>query len=334
MGHRKWHSPKRGSLAFLPRKRAESTVGRIRYWPHYSGEPALLGFPGYKAGMTYIVGVDSRQGSLSFGKEIAFPCTVLEAPATKMVGIRVYNASPQGLRALGECWSKELPKELERVVNVPKEYNAESALQKIESGLDKIHEVRAIMTTAPRLAKIGKKDPEILEVKVGGGGIKEQFEYCKNRLGKEVSLLEVLKEGQWVDVVGITKGKGVQGPVKRWGVSILHHKSRKTHRGVGCIGPWHPHFVVYSVPRAGQMGFFQRTEYNKQIIKIGSDGGEVTVRGGFNRYGVIKNPYALVRGSLPGPAKRLLFLRYGARAERMEPTAPKIEQIMIGDYKK
>ncbi|MEM1552241.1 MAG: 50S ribosomal protein L3, partial [Candidatus Bathyarchaeia archaeon] len=33
MGHRKQHGPKRGSLAYLPRKRAKSLLARIRYWP-------------------------------------------------------------------------------------------------------------------------------------------------------------------------------------------------------------------------------------------------------------------------------------------------------------
>jgi large subunit ribosomal protein L3 len=74
-----------------------------------------------------------------------------------------------------------------------------------------------------------------------------------------------------VDTIAITKGKGIQGPVKRWGIKRLPHKSRKTVRGVGSIGPWTPGTVMYSVPRAGQMGFHQRTEYNKQILKIGDD---------------------------------------------------------------
>lgn len=81
-----------------------------------------------------------------------------------------------------------------------------------------------------------------------------------------------------MDVLAITKGKGFQGPVKRWGVKILPRKSRKTKRGVAVIGPWHPTRVLYTVPRAGQMGYFQRTEYNKRILKIGADGKEITPR--------------------------------------------------------
>ena len=71
------------------------------------------------------------------------------------------------------------------------------------------------------------------------------------------------------------KGKGWQGVVKRWGVRILQHKSRKTKRGIATLGPWHPNRVLYTVPRAGQMGYHQRTEYNKRILEIGKNGEEI-----------------------------------------------------------
>lgn len=100
----------------------------------------------------------------------------------------------------------------------------------------------------------------------------------------------------------------------------------ETVRGVGSIGPWHPHYVMYSVPRAGQMGFTQRTEHNKQILKIGDDGSGVTPKGGFLRYGTVKNEYAVIRGTIPGPARRLVALRYPARGSP-NGEAPKFEQF-------
>src|SRR6266550_3071991 len=125
-----------------------------------------------------------------------------------------------------------------------------------------------------------------------------------------------------------TIGKGIQGPVKRWGVKKLKHKSRKTVRGVGSIGPWHPHYVMYSVPRPGQMGFAQRTEHNKQILKMGNNGADVTPKGGFLRYGPVKTEYTVLRGTIPGPTRRLVALRYPARGN---PTGepPKIEQLNL-----
>ena len=158
-----------------------------------------------------------------------------------------------------------------------------------------------------------KKKPEVAEIEVGGGTIQQQYEYAKNLLGRTVTPAEIFKEGQYIDVIAVSTGKGFQGPVKRWGITILQHKGRKTKRGVATLGPWKPTRVMYSVPRAGQMGFHQRTEYNKRILKIGTDGKEITPKGGFIRYGIIRGAYMLIEGSVPGTEKRPIRLRYPAR---------------------
>jgi large subunit ribosomal protein L3 len=157
---------------------------------------------------------------------------------------------------------------------------------------------------------------------VDGGSIQEQLKYAKSLLGKTVSITDVFKEGHYLDAIAITKGKGFQGPVKRWGINILPRKSRKTKRGVAAIGPWKPARVLYTVPRAGQMGYHQRTEYNKRILKIGVDGKEVTPKGGFVKYGEVKGTYVIIDGSLPGPAKRLVRMRYPVRPPTKAPDSP------------
>jgi large subunit ribosomal protein L3 len=103
---------------------------------------------------------------------------------------------------------------------------------------------------------------------------------------------------------------------------MLQHKGRKTKRGIATLGPWNPHHVMYSVPRAGQMGYHQRTEYNKRILKIGKDGKEITVKGGYIRYGTLKGPYILIEGSIPGTEKRSIRLRHPARPPKEIPEAP------------
>jgi large subunit ribosomal protein L3 len=78
------------------------------------------------------------------------------------------------------------------------------------------------------------------------------------------------------------------------------------------------------------MGYFQRTEYNKRILKIGVDGSDVTPKGGFLRYGPVKGTYILLEGSVPGPAKRLVRLRYPARPPKeVSETPPKITNISL-----
>jgi len=330
MGHRKKHAPKHGSLAYLPRGRAAHAAGRIRFWPKVEGGPALLGFMGYKAGMTHIFMVEDKPGSPNLGKETVHSATVVEVPPITLCAIRAYTKNQYGLQTFTEAWMKDPPKDFNRALVLPEHFNTEEGLKKMEDGLDKIVEFRLLAATQPKLAGVPKKKPGIMEIKVDGGSIKEQFEYAKSLLGKTVSITNVFKEGQFIDVVSISKGKGFQGPVKRWGVRILQDKSRKTKRGIATLGPWGPPRVLYTVPRAGQMGYHQRTEYNKRILKIGVDGSEVSPKGGFLRYGPVKGTYIILNGSLSGPAKRLVRLRYPARPPKKVPEAPpKITYISL-----
>ena len=245
-----------------------------------------------------------------------------------VTGLRFYERFNGALRTSGEVWAPEPSKDLGRRIKVPEKFDDNKGWEKLESTKERVVEVRAIAASQPRLAKIGKKKPDLMEVKIDGGTVKDQLEFAKKLLGKEVKVADVFKEGMDVDVIGITKGKGIQGPVKRWGIKKLKHKSRKTVRGVGSIGPWHPHYVMYSVPRAGQMGFAQRTEYNKQILKIGDNGADVTPKGGFLHYGPIKTEFTLLRGTIPGPANRLVALRTPARG-RVSGEPPKMEMISL-----
>jgi len=280
--------------------------------------------------MTYGLAIDNRQGSLNFGKEIVIPMTVLESPPMLACALRAYTKTYEGLQTFGEAWMEKPPKDFERVISVPEKFPTEDALKKVESNLDKIVDLRMVLATQPRLAKRSKKKPDLIEVKIGGGAIKERFEYAKKLLGTEVKLADFIKEGQALDTIGITKGKGIQGPVKRWGIRRKFHKARKTVRQVGSIGAWTPHYVMYSVPRAGQMGFHQRTEYNKLVIKVGNDGSEVTPKGGFLRYGVINSDYIMVKGSVPGTTNRLIVMRLASRPppEARVP-APKLEYLNL-----
>jgi large subunit ribosomal protein L3 len=285
---------------------------------------------GYKAGMTHLFYIDDKQGSPNFGKEIINPATVLDTPPVLICCIRAYKKDVYGTKTLSEAWMETPPKDLERRVTLPEKFNTEQMLKKIEENLDKVSEFRLIAITQPRLTGVPKKKPDMAEIKIGGGPIKSQFEYAKNLLGKTVSAIEVFKEGQFIDVIAVSKGKGFQGPVKRLGVAILPHKSRKLMRGVASIGPWNPSRVLYTVARAGQMGYYQRTEYNKRILKIGADGKEVSPKGGFLRYGPLKGPYILVSGSIAGASKRLIRLRQPMRAPRKIPAEPpKIVEVSL-----
>jgi large subunit ribosomal protein L3 len=323
MGHRKTHAPKHGSLAYLPRKRAKKPIARIRYWPKLDADtPRLLGFTGYKAGMTYVFTIEDRKRSPNFGKEVVRPATVIETPPILIIGIRTYTKTPYGLRHLTEAWMKDPPAELNRALVLPDNFDTEKMLKNIDKNLEKTTIVRVITATQPKQASLAKKKPDITEVQIGGATIPQQLEYAKTLLGKTVTAEEVFKEGQHADIAAVTTGKGFQGPVKRWGVTILQHKGRKTKRGVATLGPWKPAHVMYSVPRAGQMGYHQRIEYNKRILRIGKDGKQITVKGGYIRYGQLKGAHILIEGSIPGTEKRAIRLRHPARPPKETTETP------------
>ena len=79
----------------------------------------------------------------------------------------------------------------------------------------------------------------------------------------------------------------------------------------------------------GQMGYHKRTEYNKKLLKIGNESEVDLINpdGGFVKYGLVKNNYIVVKGSLPGPSKRLVVLRKGVRNASKDATAPEISYI-------
>ena len=298
--------PRRGSMAYYPRARARSIVARVRRWPKVN-EVKPLGFAGYKVGMLHVFIVEDNPNSPFYGREVFKPVTLLECTPLIIVGVRAYTKTPYGLKTLSEVWSKELPRYIDRVVPVPKNFrDVERFVKQVK---DEAAEIRLIACTQPWRTGIGKKKPEVFEVAIGGDPEKA-LEYSIERLGSELKVDEVFKEGEYVDVIAVTKGKGLQGVVKRFGVKILPrwHKHRKGYRKIGSIGPTKP-AVMFTTPRSGQMGFHQRTEYNKRILKIGTDPSEVNPKGGFKHYGIIRNQYVMVEGSVPGAIKRLVKLR-------------------------
>ncbi|MEO2154723.1 MAG: 50S ribosomal protein L3, partial [Nanoarchaeota archaeon] len=86
--------PRRGSLAFVPRRRAKRIYPRIHNWPE-TKEVVPLAFPGYKVGMTHVVAIDNRPG-ITKGEEVTFPVTILETPPVYVWGLRFYKNGYRG----------------------------------------------------------------------------------------------------------------------------------------------------------------------------------------------------------------------------------------------
>ncbi|UCH88996.1 MAG: 50S ribosomal protein L3 [Thermoplasmata archaeon] len=320
------HHPKRGSMGYSPRKRARRETPRVSSWPEGSDKPKLSGFAGYKAGMTHAFVIDYRPTSTTSGQEVQVPVTVIETPPMKIAAYRVYESTPYGLKAQTEVWSSKLDKELARHMPLPKKVEVKEQEKKIDK--KSVEDVRVVAYTQPKLVNsLPKKKPELMELDIGGGTVEERLEYAKSLLGKEITVKDFINEGQMVDVIAVTNGKGFQGHVKRWGVKLLTHKNSKHRRMIGTLGPWHPSYVMAEVPQAGQVGYHKRTEYNKRVLKIGTDGTEVTPNGGFLHYGVVTNQYIILHGSVPGPSKRRVRIREPIRLKGVKVEQPELTYI-------
>ena len=328
MGHRRHSAPHRGSLAYLPRCRAKSMEARIRAWPKVdSDEPKLLAHAGFKAGCVQIVNIDDREKTPNHGKQLVSLGTVIATPPILIIGIRGYSIDSRGKHAEFNYHADNLPKYISQFITTK-----ENSLNNSEKLLKKIKEIYAIIAVRPKNAGLSQKKPYIFEVSVKGGDIKKQFTFLQGLLGKEVKIDQVFDVGTTVDTAAITKGKGWEGPITRWGVKRKQHKSRKSVREVGSLGPISPQYVMYTVPRAGQRGFHQRIEYNKRIMLMDNTENskfKINPDGGFKHFGNVNGDFVIVRGSVPGTYNRLIKLRSQIRKVPSKVIKPNVLQVVI-----
>jgi len=330
MGHRRHSAPRRGSLAYLPRGRAKSFEARIRSWPKVnSEEPKLLVHAGFKAGCVQIVNIDDREKTPNYGKQLVSLGTVIVTPPVLIVGIRGYSKDQNGKHAQFDLYADNLPKNISQLFKIK---NKEGLLEYSEKTFKKIKEIYAIIAVIPRNAGLEQKKPYVFEAAVKGGDIKKQFTFVKDLLGKEVKIDQVFESGDTVDTAAITKGHGWQGPITRMGVKKKQHKSRKSVREVGSLGPISPQYVMYTVPRGGQHGLHQRIEYDKKIMVMDNTENikyEINPKGGFKHFGNVNGDFIIVRGSVPGTYKRLIKLRTQIRNMPKKITKPNILEVVV-----
>jgi large subunit ribosomal protein L3 len=293
--------PRRGSLGFRPRKRASTQNARVNWLD--SAEQRVMGFAGYKVGMTHVSYTDPTD-SPTKGQEVVSAATIVEVPPMVVYGVRCYDDT----RSLGDILTDD--KKILDSLNMKKP-------KKKGIKEDEVKDVRLLAFCRPALTMIGKKHIESMEVGLGGSDTKAKLELAKSMIGKEFKAKDVFKPGEFVDAIAITKGKGWQGAIKRFGCNKQRRKATGRTRHIGTMGAWIPNYVLYTVPQAGQTGYHTRCEINKQILKMGEADKieEINPPSGFANYGFVKNDFIILKGSLPGPTKRLVKLRLSDRAK-------------------
>jgi len=301
---------------------------------------------GFKAGMTHIVREVDRPGSKVNKKEVVEAVTIIETPPIVVVGLVGYIETPRGLRTFKTVFAEHLSEECRRrfyknwykskkkaFTKASKKWQDDEGKQCIDKDLAKMKKyckvIRVIVHTQMKLIKKRQKKAYITEIQVNGGTIAQKVDWAREQLEKQIPITSVFAQDEMIDVIGVTKGKGFQGVTVRYGTRKLPRKTHKGLRKVACIGPWHPARVSTSVPRAGQCGYFHRTEVNKKIYRIGQgihtkDGKvvknnasteydvtdkSITPVGGFPHYGEVNCDFLMIRGCVVGPKKRVLTLR-------------------------
>ena len=113
-------------------------------------------------------------------------------------------------------------------------------------------------------------------------------------LGQQVGA-DTFEAGQFVDIVGTSKGKGFAGPMKRHGFHGLRasHGVQRKHRSPGSIGGCStPGRVFKGMRMAGHMGAVRVTTQGLQVQSVDTERGLI-----------------LIKGAIPGPKGGLVFVR-------------------------
>ena len=122
--------------------------------------------------------------------------------------------------------------------------------------------------------------------------VREGEEFANLEVGSEIKA-DVFSAGEYVDVIGVTKGKGFAGTIKRHNFNRgpMSHGSMY-HRRVGSLGPQGPQRVIPGRRMPGRMGAERRTIQGLKVVRVDADRNLI-----------------LVRGSVPGPRGSLVLIR-------------------------
>jgi large subunit ribosomal protein L3 len=205
----------------------------------------MSGLIGKKIGMTSIFDEN--------GKNI--PCTVIEAGPCVVTQVRTEEVD--GYNALTQVRTEEVDG-----------YNA------LQLGFDDKAEKRANKAEKGHFKKAGASPKKkIVEFRDFEGEFK---------LGDTIGV-DLFQEGEFVDVVGTSKGKGFQGVVKRHGfggVGQATHGQHNRLRAPGSIGAAsYPARVFKGIKMAGQMGNDRVTVQNLRVLKVVPEKNLIVVKG-------------------------------------------------------
>lgn len=330
----------------MPKRRTKHHRGRVRHWPKDDKtKPVhLTAFMGYKAGMTHVVKYQQRrEGKKVIKKDVVHATSVVECPPMKVIGLVGYIETPRGLRALSTVWAQHIDTGVMR--RFYKNYHAakknafkhyverhkvpDTDKTHVKRDLERMKKycstIRVICSTQIDKIHIRQMKAHVMEIQLNGGSVADKVDFGYKKFEQEVKVSEIFSDSEVIDTIGVTRGKGTQGVIKRFRVRRLQRCSHRGVRKIACIGAWHPSAVKWTVGRRGQLGYHSRTELNKKIYRVGAgavsgatnnamceaDAVEknITPLGGFPHYGEVNEDFLLIKGGVMGTRKRPIVIR-------------------------
>ena len=127
-----------------------------------------------------------------------------------------------------------------------------------------------------------------------------RLENCDALNVGDVVLADTFAEGDKVDVIGTSKGKGYAGVVKRWNAHMQQHSHGvgPVHRSVGSMcANTDPSRVMPGKKMAGHLGAEQVTVQNLDVVKVDAEANLIAIR-----------------GAVPGPKGGIVFIKNAVKA--------------------
>ncbi len=143
--------------------------------------------------------------------------------------------------------------------------------------------------------KTKKRDGyEAMKVKLEGTSFIREFPKRKGIKKGDTITLSFFQEGDKLKITGISKGKGFQGGVKRWGFHGRNatHGVKHEERKIGSVGATGPEKVFKGKKMPGRMGAEKKTVHNLKVVAVDEE-----------------NKVLAVKGAVPGPPGGFLKIK-------------------------
>jgi large subunit ribosomal protein L3 len=211
-----------------------------------------------------------------------------------------------------------------RKVGMTRIYNEKGAVVPVtvvEAGPCAVTQVKTVESDGYNAVQLGFEDvkakyttmPLIGHAAKAGVGPKKAFREIKlkdatDKKAGDTVTAEIFNDVKYVDVIGVSKGKGTAGVMKRhhFGGQPASHGTERKHRSPGSLASratWRGQSgkPKKGVRMAGHMGMDQVTTRNHPLVKVD-----------------VANNLLLIKGALPGPNGTLLFVRKSITAKVRE----------------